>query len=57
MFTLLCCSVRDASGQGRFCTILRTYSRGVQGIILVYDITSRWSFDGIDRWLKEVDQV
>ncbi|CAD5122536.1 DgyrCDS10953 [Dimorphilus gyrociliatus] len=47
----------DASGQGRFCTILRTYSRGVQGIILVYDITSRWSFDGIDRWLKEVDQL
>ncbi|KAG7273098.1 hypothetical protein CRUP_024828 [Coryphaenoides rupestris] len=39
----------DTSGQGRFCTIFRSYSRGAQGILLVYDITNRWSFDGIDR--------
>ena len=44
----------DTSGQGRFCTILRSYSRGAQGILFVYDITNKWSFDGIDRWLKEV---
>lgn len=47
----------DTSGQGRFCTIIRSYSRGAQGIILVYDITNKWSFDGIDRWLKEVEEV
>ena len=47
----------DTSGQGRFCTIIRSYSRGAQGILLVYDITNKWSFDGIDRWLKEVDEV
>lgn len=29
----------------------------VQGILLVYDITNRWSFDGIDRWIKEIDEV
>uniref|UniRef100_UPI00358F0CB3 ras-related protein Rab-40C-like n=1 Tax=Myxine glutinosa TaxID=7769 RepID=UPI00358F0CB3 len=46
----------DTSGQGRFCTIFRSYSRGAQGILLVYDITSRWSFDGIDRWIKEIDE-
>ncbi len=46
----------DTSGQGRFCTILRSYSRGAQGILLVYDITSRWSFDGINRWIKEIDE-
>lgn len=28
----------------------------LQGILLVYDITNRWSFEGIQRWLKEVDQ-
>ncbi|XP_024205424.1 ras-related protein Rab-40C isoform X3 [Pan troglodytes] len=27
-----------------------------QGILLVYDITNRWSFDGIDRWIKEIDE-
>ncbi|KAF6126772.1 RAB40C, member RAS oncogene family [Phyllostomus discolor] len=47
----------DTSGQGRFCTIFRSYSRGAQGILLVYDITNRWSFDGIDRWIKEIDEV
>lgn len=47
----------DTSGQGRFCTIIRSYSRGAQGILLVYDITNKWSFDGIDRWLKEVEEV
>uniref|UniRef100_A0A9J7XEY1 small monomeric GTPase n=1 Tax=Cyprinus carpio carpio TaxID=630221 RepID=A0A9J7XEY1_CYPCA len=47
---------RDTSGQGRFCTIFRSYSRGAQGVILVYDITNRWSFDGIDRWIKEIDE-
>lgn len=47
----------DTSGQGRFCTIIRSYSRGAQGIVLVYDITNKWSFDGIDRWLNEVEEV
>ncbi|XP_013792080.1 ras-related protein Rab-40C-like [Limulus polyphemus] len=46
----------DTSGQGRFSTIIRSYSRGAQGIILVYDITNKWSFDGIDRWLLEVEE-
>lgn len=46
----------DASGQGRFCTIIRSYSRGAQGIILVYDITNKWSFEGINRWIKEVEE-
>ena len=49
--------VWDTSGQGRFCTILRSYSRGAQGILLVYDITNKWSFDGLDRWLHEVEEV
>jgi Ras-related protein Rab-40 len=28
-----------------------------QGILLVYDITNKWSFDGIHRWIKEIDEV
>lgn len=28
-----------------------------QGILLVYDITNSWSFDGIDRWIREIDEV
>lgn len=33
------------------------HSSNLQGILLVYDITNRWSFDGIDRWIKEIDEV
>ena len=47
---------RDASGQGRFGTIIRSYSRGAQGILLVYDITNKWSFSSLDRWLQEVEE-
>ncbi|KAK2714797.1 ras-related protein Rab-40C-like isoform X2 [Artemia franciscana] len=47
--------VWDTSGQGRFCTVLRSYSRGAQGVLLVFDLTNRWSFDGLDRWLKEIE--
>ncbi|KAL0619571.1 LOW QUALITY PROTEIN: Ras-related protein Rab-40C [Plecturocebus cupreus] len=46
----------DTSGQGWFCTILRSYSRGAQGILPVYDVTNRWTFDSIDRWIKEIDE-
>lgn len=46
----------ETSGQGRFSTILRSYSRGVQGVLLVYDITNRWSFKSLQRWLKEVEE-
>jgi len=46
----------DTSGQGRFCTIIRSYSRGAQGILLVYDITNKWSFEGMDRWVAEVEE-
>uniref|UniRef100_A0A8C6FI83 small monomeric GTPase n=1 Tax=Moschus moschiferus TaxID=68415 RepID=A0A8C6FI83_MOSMO len=33
-----------------------TGQTGALGILLVYDITNRWSFDGIDRWIKEIDE-
>ncbi|KAL1444585.1 hypothetical protein MTO96_029747 [Rhipicephalus appendiculatus] len=29
---------------------------GKRGILLVYDITNRWSFDGLGRWLQEVER-
>lgn len=46
----------DTSGQGRFSTIIRSYSRGAQGILVVFDITNHWSFEGINRWLREIDE-
>ncbi|CAG2108428.1 unnamed protein product [Medioppia subpectinata] len=48
--------VWDTSGQGRFETIFRSYSRGAQGVILVYDITNKWSFAGLNRWLNQIEE-
>lgn len=50
--------IYDATGTATgFCTIIRSYSRGAQGIILVYDITNKFSFQqSIPRWLKEVEE-
>ncbi|KAJ5080287.1 ras-related protein rabd2a-like [Anaeramoeba ignava] len=46
----------DTAGQERFRTITRTYYRGCHGIIIVYDLTNRDSFESVPTWLKEVEQ-
>jgi len=40
----------------RFKTITSTYYKGVQGIVLVYDITDKTSFQDIENWLNEIQQ-
>ena len=46
----------DTAGQERFRTISSTYYRGAHGIIVVYDVTNRASFDNVTRWLSEIDK-
>jgi len=41
------------AGQETFKSITRSYYRGSIGVILVYDITNRESFDNISKWLDE----
>jgi len=47
-------NIWDTAGQERFKTITSTYYKGSHGIILVYDITDRESFDNINNWVSEV---
>merc|ERR1711935_1008256 len=44
----------DTAGQERFKTITATYYKGAHGIILVYDITDRNTFNDIENWLAEI---
>eukprot|EP01156_Anaeramoeba_ignava_P001383 Anaeramoba_ignava/a1381_33.p1 GENE.a1381_33~~a1381_33.p1 ORF type:complete len:204 (-),score=79.75 a1381_33:115-726(-) len=46
--------VWDTAGQEKFRTITTSYYRGVQGIILVYDVERRHSFENLESWLKEI---
>ena len=49
--------VWDTAGQERFRTITASYYRGSNGIIIVYDVTDRESFDHVSFWMKEVDRL
>ncbi|EKX36911.1 hypothetical protein GUITHDRAFT_97443 [Guillardia theta CCMP2712] len=44
----------DTAGQERFRTITSAYYRGADGIVVVYDITNKESFDHVDMWMKEI---
>merc|ERR1719263_2695569 len=46
----------DTAGQERFRTITSAYYRGADGIIMVYDVTDRESFNHVDDWLNEVNR-
>jgi len=35
---------------------VRAYYREAQGLLLVYDITKRSSFDNVKRWLTDVER-
>jgi Ras-related protein Rab-18 len=49
-------SIWDTAGQERFRTLTSSYYRGAQGVILVYDVTQRETFDHlIDTWLPELE--
>eukprot|EP01119_Soliformovum_irregulare_P005711 TRINITY_DN1745_c0_g1_i1.p1 TRINITY_DN1745_c0_g1~~TRINITY_DN1745_c0_g1_i1.p1 ORF type:complete len:204 (-),score=47.44 TRINITY_DN1745_c0_g1_i1:58-669(-) len=46
----------DTAGQERFRTITNSFYRGAFGVILVYDVTNRESFDNVkDYWLDQVE--
>jgi small GTP-binding protein len=48
----------DTAGQERYKTIAKSYIKGANGILLVYDVTQRTSFEGIKNWVKQIkDQV
>jgi len=44
----------DTCGAEMFRAIVRSYYRESAGVLLVYDVTRRESFDNISMWLEEV---
>ncbi len=44
----------DTAGQERFRSITKSYINKTDGIILMYDITNRESFDHIESWLDSI---
>lgn len=49
-------AIWDTAGQERFRTLTSSYYRGAQGIILVYDVGCRDSFENCSHWLQEAEK-
>ena len=47
----------DTSGQERFRSITQNFYRGADGILFVFDVTNKESFDNIKMWLNEPQVV
>ena len=45
----------DTAGQERFRTLTPSYYRGAQGVIFVYDVTVRETFNKLSNWLGECE--
>jgi small GTP-binding protein len=46
----------DTAGQDRFRTIVHTYYRGAHGVMLVFALDDRASFDNLQEWLGDVQK-
>eukprot|EP00831_Metopus_contortus_P006303 TRINITY_DN12389_c0_g1_i1.p1 TRINITY_DN12389_c0_g1~~TRINITY_DN12389_c0_g1_i1.p1 ORF type:complete len:155 (-),score=30.57 TRINITY_DN12389_c0_g1_i1:50-514(-) len=47
----------DTAGQERFRTLTSSYYRGAHGIIIVYDVTDKESFESVKNWMVEIDRL
>ena len=46
--------VWDTAGQERYRSITNAYYRGAEGILIVFDLTQKESFENIENWINEV---
>ena len=44
----------DTAGQDRFKAITKNYYKSANGILLIYDITDRKSFENLGEWIKSI---
>jgi small GTP-binding protein len=47
-------SIWDTAGQEKFRSLVPLYTRHAALVILVFDISSRTSFDGLDGWIEKI---
>lgn len=46
----------DTAGQERFRTLTASYFKGAHGILMVYDVSDRKSFESVSAWMKMIEQ-
>ena len=46
----------DTAGQERFRTLTASYFQGAHGILMVYDVSDRKSFESVSTWMDMIDK-
>ena len=46
----------DTAGQDRFRSITKNYYKGAHGIVLIYDITDKKTFENVRNWVKQIKE-
>ena len=50
-------SIFDTAGQEKYRAITRNYIKGSDGVVLVYDITNKQSFEHVETWLDSILEI
>lgn len=50
------CQLWDTAGQELFAPLIKSYYRNISGVIIVFDVTCRRSFERLKFWLQEIKQ-
>ena len=48
--------IHDTAGQERFKSLAANYIKKAKGILLVYDITDKKSFDNLENWMNDIQE-
>jgi small GTP-binding protein len=48
------CQIWDTAGQERYSSLLTNYYKDITGVIIMYDITKRNTFDNLHFWIKQL---
>ena len=48
-------NIWDTAGQERFKSLTKSFFSGATGVVFVYDITRRDSYDGVKSWIKDFE--
>ena len=49
-------TIWDTAGQERFRSLPKTYYRNVDGILLLFDINDKSTFEDVDNWMSDVNE-
>ena len=50
-------SIFDTAGQEKFRAITNSFFKGADGILLLYDVTNRESFEQVKQWLESLEDA